>query len=146
MAQRFGSQALRLIDPLRDRLRELGPDIWIIENVAGARRVMRNAFELTGEMFGLSVHRARLFESPLLITTPLKPPRQRNAVAVYGKLDGRRLWTRQDGSELRAPRDLSGASIAMGIDWMTWDELREAIPPAYTEFIGKQLVPMLVAA
>jgi DNA (cytosine-5)-methyltransferase 1 len=31
----------------------------------------------------------------------------------------------------------------MGIDWMTWDELREAIPPAYTEFVGAQLTAYL---
>lgn len=28
----------------------------------------------------------------------------------------------------------------MGIDWMEWHELTQAIPPAYTEFIGKQLM------
>jgi DNA (cytosine-5)-methyltransferase 1 len=33
----------------------------------------------------------------------------------------------------------------MGIDWMTWDELRESIPPAYTEFIGTQLMAHLKA-
>ena len=31
----------------------------------------------------------------------------------------------------------------MGIDWMTWKELTQAIPPAYTEFIGKQLMEVL---
>jgi DNA (cytosine-5)-methyltransferase 1 len=59
---------------------------------------------------------------------------------VYGKLDGRRIWTRADGSELRAPKTLEEAQAAMGIDWMDWDDLREAIPPAYTEFIGGYLL------
>lgn len=31
----------------------------------------------------------------------------------------------------------------MGIDWMTWPEIREAIPPAYTEWIGRQLMESL---
>lgn len=35
---------------------------------------------------------------------------------------------------------------AMGIDWMTRDELSEAIPPAYTEWIGRQLIASLEAA
>ena len=57
-------------------------------------------------------------------------------VAVYGKLDGRRIWTREDGTEVRAARTLEQAAGAMGIGWMTWDELREAIPPSYATFIG----------
>jgi DNA (cytosine-5)-methyltransferase 1 len=35
---------------------------------------------------------------------------------------------------------------AMGIDWMNRDELSQAIPPAYTEFIGAQLLEHLIAA
>jgi DNA (cytosine-5)-methyltransferase 1 len=31
----------------------------------------------------------------------------------------------------------------MGIDWMEWNEIRESIPPAYTEFIGRQLIEAL---
>jgi hypothetical protein len=31
----------------------------------------------------------------------------------------------------------------MGIDWMTRDELAQAIPPAYTEFIGTQLLNVI---
>jgi hypothetical protein len=67
-------------------------------------------------------------------------PKGREVMGIYGKLDGRRIWTRADGSELRAPRHLKDAQHAMGIDWMEWDELKEAIPPAYTRHIGSYLL------
>lgn len=134
-----------LIPAIRSRLIAAGVP-YVIENVPGAARELRAPIRLTGEMFGLRVHRPRLFEvSPMLLVHE-SPGRQADAVAVYGQMDGRRLWTRTNGSELRAPRELTEASEAMGIDWMTWDELREAIPPAYTEYIGRQLLLHLKAA
>lgn len=128
-----------LIGPTRDVLVSLGIP-YVIENVPGAMRKLRSPIRLTGEMFGLGVHRPRLFESSVFLMVPQSPTRQENPIAVYGKMDGRRLWTRADGSELRAPKTIAPAAEAMGIDWMEWDELREAIPPAYTEFIGRQLL------
>jgi site-specific DNA-cytosine methylase len=41
---------------------------------------------------------------------------------------------------------LEEAGAAMGIDWMTWDDLREAVPPTYTEWIGAQLLAALEVA
>jgi DNA (cytosine-5)-methyltransferase 1 len=141
MNNRWGSDAPRLIAPIRERLRATELP-YVIENVPGAKAWLLSPLELTGEMFGLAVHRPRLFESNQLFLAPPRPPRQKNAVAVYGKQDGRRLWTRTDGTELRVA-NLEMASAAMAIDWMTWDEIREAIPPAYTEWIGRQLLPSL---
>ena len=112
---------------------------YIIENVMGARRKMGTTFTLHGGMFGLGVHRPRLFESNVLIFTR-DAGKAEDPVGVYGRMDGRRLSTRADGTEQRNAKTLAEASAAMGIDWMTWDELREAIPPAYTEFIGRQLL------
>ena len=117
---------------------------WVIENVLGAKSEMRNPIRLTGEMFDLRVHRPRLFESNVPLIAPKGAGRQKNPVAIYGREDGRRLWTRKDGSELRVA-NLETASDAMGIDWMTWDEIREAIPPSYTEYVGCQLLDSLVA-
>lgn len=107
----------------------------VIENVYGAPM---NGFTLTGEMFGLGVHRPRRFETSWLMLTPAKPVASREAVGVYGNGMGRLLWTRTDGSELRSPKTLEEAQAAMGIDWLPWPSLKEAIPPAYTEHIGRE--------
>lgn len=113
---------------------------YVIENVTGARPHMRAPITLTGGMFGLRVERPRLFES----NVPLTAPPARKAVdplGIYGRSpDGRRLWTRKDGSSLRAASSLAEGAAAMGVDWMTaWEDVTEAIPPAYTEWIGQQL-------
>jgi DNA (cytosine-5)-methyltransferase 1 len=118
---------------------------WVIENVSGALADMRSPIELTGEMFGLGVHRPRLFESNVMLLAPPRPPRQKDPVAVYGKNDGRRLWTRKDGSELRCA-SLEEAQEAMGMDWADWHGTKEAIPPAYTQHVGAQLLFQLKVA
>lgn len=116
---------------------------WVIENVPGARRDMPTAVILHGGMFGLGVHRPRLFDSNVPMTVT-KAPKVVDPLGIYGNAhDGRRLFTRADGSIQRAARSLEEARTAMGIDWMGWDDLREAIPPAYTEFIGRQLLDHL---
>ena len=115
---------------------------WVIENVAGARKDMPDAVTYSGGAFGLGVTRPRLF----LSNVPLVPPanvKVDNPVGVYGVLDGRRLFTRKDGTIQRAARSIEEGGTAMGIDWMTWDDLREAIPPAYTEHIGRQLLAQM---
>jgi DNA (cytosine-5)-methyltransferase 1 len=132
-----------LIAPIRERLVASGLP-YVIENVVGAP--LRNTVLLCGSMFGLGVRRHRLFESNVLL---LRQPCRHlgDEVAIYGKLDGRRVWTRRDETEVRVARTLSLAFEAMGIDWMmTWDELREAILPAYTEFIGGLLRQHLATA
>lgn len=138
MNNRHGSSSPPLIRQTRELLQASGLP-YVIENVVGARSELRNPVLLTGEMFHLRVHRPRLFETNWLLLAPRAPRRQQNPVAVYGKQDGRLLWTRKDGTELRGAL-LPEALEAMGIDWMTWDELREAIPPDFTELIGLQLM------
>jgi DNA (cytosine-5)-methyltransferase 1 len=118
--------------------------VYVIENVAGARRDMPGAVTYSGGAFGLKVARPRLF----LSNVPLVPPphvKVDDPVGVYGAMDGRRLMTRKDGSVQRAARSLEEGRAAMGVDWMSWDDLREAIPPAYTEHIGRQLINALAA-
>lgn len=119
---------------LVEHCREAG--CHVIENVPGSS--VRTTLLLHGGMFDLSVYRPRVFETSYLILAPQGPARPRCNIGVYGaRPDGRRLWTRADGSEQRAPRSTAEAGKAMSIDWMEWDELKEAIPPAYSEFIGR---------
>jgi len=79
---------------------------WVVENVPGARSVMPDAIALHGGMFRLGVHRPRLFASnAYLMAAPAPPPI--NPVGVYGRMpDGRRLFTRTDGSSQYAARGL----------------------------------------
>ncbi len=135
-----------LIDAVREALEYKGLP-YVIENVGGARRHMRAPVTYTGGAFGLRVHRPRLFESNVLLTPPPSKPAE-DAIGVYGRQpDGRRLWTRGDGTSLRAARSLAEGAVAMGVDWMTdWADITEAIPPAYTEHIGRQLLDHLGVA
>lgn len=131
---------VNLIPATLDALQGL-PVPWVVENVPGARCDLPNAFTLTGGMFGLRVHRPRLFTSNTLVFTPpaAKPPR--DSVGVYGTAhDGRLLWRRADGTEQHAASSLEEARAAMGMPWADWRGIAEAIPPAYTEFIGAQLL------
>jgi DNA (cytosine-5)-methyltransferase 1 len=123
-----GSTRPRLIAEVRERI---GGRSYVIENVTGAARHMRRPLRLHGGQFGLGVYRPRLFESNVALSAPPPALRPVEAAAVYG--DSPRLA-------------LAEAQQAMGIDWMTWDELREAIPPAYTEYIGRQLIQRLERA
>lgn len=133
-----------LIGAMRDRLVDAGVP-WVIENVPGARRQLRNPITLNGGMFGLRVDRPRLFESNVLLLHPHRVPVS-DPVGVYGERpDGRRLYTRSDGSEQHAAASVEEARAAMGMPWASWRGCAEAIPPAYTEFIGRQLTAYLGA-
>lgn len=120
-----------LVGPVRERLIALGVP-WVIENVPGAPLI--DPITLCGLTFGLNVKRHRLFESNVAIAPPPVCPKGHPGdwVTVFGggapKLpDNRR----------RAPAD--AARVAMGIDWMTRSELSQAIPPAYTHYVGFHL-------
>lgn len=136
----------RSIPPIRELLHRTGLP-YVIENIQDAKWDMREPVRLCGSMFALNVRRHRLFESsfPLMVPSCHHGAHPKRIKAYYGK-KGWLVWTPAAanvqkkgwlpllrGSVEDAPED-------MGIDWMTWDELREAIPPAYTELIGHQLL------
>lgn len=111
---------------------------WVIENVPGAP--LLDPIELCGCMFnGLRTYRPRLFETNVRTIGLANKPVHREHVARTTKM-GR---PPQPGEFMHVVGNFSGvqqAREAMGIDWMTRDGLRESIPPAYTEFIGGQLM------
>jgi DNA (cytosine-5)-methyltransferase 1 len=130
-----------LVGPVRDLLEETGLP-YVIENVVGAP--LLNPVQLCGSSFGLRIRRHRLFEANFPIMAPpcahywqqdriypalngddRKRGGRSGIVGVYGNGGDKRadLWPKE-----------------MGIDWMSRDELTQAIPPAYTEHIGHYLL------
>lgn len=109
---------------------------YVIENVVGAK--LNNPIRLCGEMFGLGVIRHRLFETNWDMTAPAH-------IKHRGRVRGWRHGVYYDGPYVAVYGEGGGKgttaewSEAMGIDWMTRDGLREAIPPAYTEWVGRQM-------
>lgn len=139
-----GSKWPRLIELLRELLTATSKP-WVIENVEGAPLI--NPVRLCGVMFPpLRVIRHRLFESnvPLLVPVhafrhPLVFTYDRRK-AHYGRLDQSTAFVQVTGG---GNATVANKRAAMGIDWMTGREINEAIPPAYTEFIGEQLLAHL---
>ena len=121
-----------LIRQTRRFIRETFPNAeYVIENVLGARGELIGPSMLCGSHFGLAVKRHRLFETSFPVRRLECSCHGRRNVAVYGKAPGHRL---PDG--VQRARDLTHGREAMGIDWMDWPELTQAIPPAYSEHVG----------
>jgi DNA (cytosine-5)-methyltransferase 1 len=131
---------VNLIPPTRELLEQTELP-WVIENVPGAKPHLRSPVVLNGPNVGLyRLARPRLFEANFMILVP-NYQKVVDPIGVYGKApDGRLLFRRADGTEQRAARSLEEGREVIGIDWMEWRELCEAIPPAYTELIGHQLM------
>ncbi len=132
-----GDNYPNLIDTVRARFEATGRP-WVIENVAGAP--LRNPVQLCGSSFGLDVRRHRLFESNIGLLAPpcVHGTQQARFTPATNRTNLRRtvevgVW--------RIPLEVQ--QVAMGIDWMTLPELSQAIPPAYTELIGEQLLPVV---
>ena len=137
----------RLIEPVRELLRTWGLP-YVIENVDGAPLIA--PVVLCGTQFpGLRVLRHRLFETSGFFCPPMLGHRKHPLVfthdkrkAHYGKLDQNESFVQVTGG---GNCTVANARDAMGIDWMTKDELNEAIPPAYTGYVGGFLLAALEA-
>lgn len=158
MSRRWNKQHPDQITPIRQLLIKSGRP-YIIENVPNAQLV--NPIVLCGTMFNLQtrysnqLRRHRLFESSLPIVCNLKcnhnngsaigvhgggqhPDRRRPVtIGVYGNSGGSSKRDNLVGFSTQDRRD------AMGINWMSRDELSQAIPPAYTKWIGEQILSQL---
>lgn len=129
----------------RERLLTCGVP-WVIENVPNRREPhMRADYALCGCLFGLrtetglGLRRERWFETSWHGFTIQSPHDHREpALSVVGH--GTPSWVR---SKLGRNPTIAEYRQAMGIDWMNRDELSQAIPPAYTEWIGRQLLQVI---
>lgn len=119
-----------VIPQLRALLQSLGKP-YIIENVRGAP--LRNFAQVCGSALGLNLRRHRLFESSL----PL-----RSTVCDHKRFPHPYEITGRGGPSHghHRPRTRDEMRAIMGIPWMTRAELVEALPPPYTEYIGKQVL------
>jgi DNA (cytosine-5)-methyltransferase 1 len=135
-----------LITPVRKLLLDIGKP-YVLENVPGSP--LRNPVKLCGEMFGLRVVRHRWFETNWPLRQPKHLPHQGKTIGAQRRSRGARMILRGDPEayyfavygqtlgdykgNLREWRD------AMGIQWMDHHELAQAVPPAYTRWIGMHL-------
>lgn len=132
-AQRLqGNEHPDFIGPVRELLNELGTP-YVIENVEGTP--LHDPIMLCGSMFGLRLYRHRLFESNVPLTAPLHAQHFLRQVKMGRKAAPDEM--------LQPVGNFSGvgeAREAMGMPWASREGLREAVPPAYTEWIGGQLM------
>lgn len=119
-----------LITPTRELLKLTGQP-YVIENVVGAQ--LLHPIKLSGGMFGLKLKRSRLFECSFEFPLYFEVRNSGKVFQVFGH-----------GSLVRPTENYNQWAEAMGIDWMTKQELTQAIPPAYTEYIGKYLMQQVM--
>lgn len=132
IAQGKQSNKLDLVEPVRNLLIASGKP-FIIENVPGAPLI--DPVTLCGSAFGLKVRRHRIFESNVALRgTQCDHKTQGRPIGVYGSLRDEIPGGGKTANSIEEARQ------AMGIDWLIWSELVEAIPPQYTEYLGRQVL------
>lgn len=153
VARNIGSQKEHpdLIPETR-RLLAASGKLYVVENVLGAP--LQNAVMVCGLALRLGVKRHRFFESNLMLFGTDCPTGHRgDYISVFGHSVGERVggkgWVTVYGGGAPAAADTRRrasaelARKAMGISWMTRDGLSQAIPPAYTKYVGSQLLAAL---
>jgi DNA (cytosine-5)-methyltransferase 1 len=140
-----------LIEPTRELLQTSGKP-YVIENVESARHLLHEPVMLCGSMFGLHLWRHRYFEIWPRVFALLSPCIHKHRL-VTATIDGALVSVQTpvlctgggDGKlasrRTHRPRQpVKEVRWAMEIDWMVQNELTEAIPPAYSRWIGLQLL------
>lgn len=129
-----------LIDPIRQLLIGTATP-YCIENVPDAP--LRRDLMLCGSMFGLRSYRHRHFECSFPILEPGHPP---HLIRVNRRGENRRQhWANGGFMTITGDVGTYCGPEAMGIDWMSGAEMSEAIPPAYSEFIGRAAIAHIEA-
>lgn len=132
MQRKHGKVYPDLFEPTKRMLIASGKP-YVIENVQGSP--IRGGLGLCGTMFELGVFRHRLFESNIPLFAPVMP-----CTCSAECIDKVNYFT-VAGNMCTKAQGLP----AMGIDWsMTRYQMNQAIPPVYTEFVGKQIYEHLV--
>lgn len=137
----LGRNEPRLIQQLRIRLQESGIP-FVIENVTGAKEELKANLTLCGTMFGLPITRHRLFETNF----PIPQPVHKSCRGVSKAFAAVRGWNYRDMSVTGKGRNAGTKDRWMEImGWpvevpVTQHGLRESIPPAYSEYIGKEFL------
>ncbi|MFC3454049.1 DNA methylase [Amycolatopsis speibonae] len=129
-----------LVHPTRLALRETGLP-FVIENVMSAPLDKSRSVVLCADNMGLRTVRHRRFEygGGLALTQPAhQPHRARTATSRR-----RERWAQGWHVSITGDVGVYVGPEAMGIDWMTGDELSEAIPPAFTRWIGERMLAHL---
>jgi len=129
----------KYIEDVRSALAKIGRP-FVIENVPGAP--LENAIELSGMSFGLKIIRRRLFELHGFDVLFLPVPRSVRNYRAEGYVPYHHGTSMKRG---HLPNIWTKARLqeAMGIDWMSIKELTQAIPPAYSEYLGKHLIKVI---
>ena len=140
-----GKKYLDLVEQVRELLIESGKP-YVIENVPTAP--LQNPTYLEGTMFGLGVIRRRCFETNWWLPQPMYLKRKA-PIMQQSKIDPR-IFIKKSAYCSVAGNGADGWSCrvadwheAMGIDWMTREEIKQAIPPKYTEYVGRYLKGMI---
>ncbi len=110
---------------------------YIVENVAGAKRLFASPIMLCGTMFGLNIWRHRYFDIGNSDAFFLMPPCNHNdhPILISGRgMRGVARGERRPSEPLKATKEQG-----IDIDWMNCEELSEAIPPAYSKFLAEQI-------
>lgn len=130
------------LDEIRDILIGSGKP-YVIENVPTAP--LTNPTYLEGTMFGLNVVRRRCFETNWWLPQPMYIKRKK-PIMQQSKRDPR-IFIKKSAYCSVAGNGADGWSCrvadwreAMGINWMTREEIKQAIPPKYTEYVGRYLL------
>lgn len=135
----LGRDEPRLIGALRAGMAESGKP-YVIENVLGARQEMQANLILCGSMFGLPIARHRLFECSF----PVTQPEHRKCSGIAKRFAAARGWEYRDMSVTGKGRRKGTAdrwAELLGITWkLSQHQLAEAIPPAYTQYVGQQFL------